>query len=48
MGSKLGIDFGCDLVKHHLEVIDSLIQNELGYYKERFRQDGISGILGDL
>ena len=24
MGSKLGIDFGCDLVKHHLEVIDSL------------------------
>lgn len=31
-----------------MEVIDSLIQNELGYYKERFRQDGISGILGDL
>ncbi|WP_289712220.1 ketopantoate reductase family protein [uncultured Muribaculum sp.] len=24
MGSKLGIDFGCDLVEHHLEVIDSL------------------------
>lgn len=31
-----------------MEVIDSLIQNELGYYKERFQQDGISGILGDL
>lgn len=31
-----------------MEVIDTLIQNELGYYKERFQQDGISGILGDL
>lgn len=31
-----------------MEVIDSLIQNELGYYKERFRQNGIAGILGDL
>lgn len=31
-----------------MEVIDSLIQDELGYYKERFQQDGISGILGDL
>ena len=31
-----------------MEVIDTLIQNELGYYKERFQQDGISGILGGL
>lgn len=31
-----------------MEVIDSLIQNELGYYKERFQKDGIAGILGDL
>lgn len=31
-----------------MEVIDTLIQNELGYYKERFQQDGMSGILGDL
>lgn len=28
-----------------MQVIDGLIQNEIGYYKEIFREDGIKGLL---
>lgn len=31
-----------------MQVIDSLIQNEIGYYKEVFKEDGIQGILGEM
>lgn len=31
-----------------MRVIDSLIQDEIGYYKEIFRKDGIRGILGEM
>ena len=31
-----------------MRVIDSLIQNELGYYRRLFAQQGIAGVLNDL
>lgn len=31
-----------------MQVIDELIQGELGYYKEIFREDGIQGILESM
>ncbi|MCM1539032.1 MAG: fused MFS/spermidine synthase [bacterium] len=47
-GSLLLTDDSAPVELLGMEVIDSLIQNELGYYKERFQKDGIAGILGDL
>ena len=29
-----------------MRVIDDIIQDELAYYKEKFKKDGISGIIG--
>ncbi len=31
-----------------MKVIDELIQNEIGYYKQLFRDEGIKGLLGQL
>ena len=31
-----------------MQVIDGLIQNEIGYYKEIFREDGIKRIAGAI
>ncbi len=31
-----------------MRMIDELIQNELGYYKRRFEEEGLDGLLGDL
>lgn len=31
-----------------MQVIDSLIQNEIGYYKDIFREEGIEGLLNSL
>lgn len=31
-----------------MQVIDGLIQSEIGYYKEIFKEDGIDGLLNSM
>ncbi len=48
LGHKLGIDFGCDLVKHHLDVIDSLAPESTASLQKDLKAGHESEIQGQL
>lgn len=48
LGHKCGIDFGCDLVKHHLDVIDSLDPESTSSLQKDLKSGHESEIQGQL
>lgn len=48
IGRKLGIDFGCDLVEHHLEVMDSLDPESTASLQKDLKAGHESEIQGQL
>lgn len=48
IGETLGIDFGCDMVKHHLEVIDSLAPESTASMQKDLKAGHESEIQGQL
>lgn len=48
IGEKLGIDFGCDVVKHHLKVVDSLDPESTASMQKDLKAGNQSEIQGQL
>lgn len=48
IGEKLGIDFGCDIVKHHLKVVDSLDPESTASMQKDLKAGNQSEIQGQL
>lgn len=48
MGEKLGVDFGCDMVKHHLDVIDTLDPQSTASLQKDLKAGHASEIQGQL
>ena len=48
IGEKLGIDFGCDLVEHHLAVMDSLDPHSTASLQKDLKAGHDSEIQGQL